>query len=349
VNDVARVAESLLPRLDEFKRSVTPSSATLVLTHDYPDPDCIASAYGISQLLSFWGTPSTVISFGGFVGRAENRAMIRFLNLHTVPYVLLELKDFDRIVLVDCFPGRSNVSLPPDVRVHAVLDHHISGAFDALPFFHDIRQEIGAASTIVTEYLLAARCPISEKLATALFFGIKTDTGDMGPDSSPEDLECYKRMFALVDHGMLSKIENPDRDVAFFNLLHRAAHAIVAFGHVGYIPLGPIVSPDYVAEMADLFHSMEKIEITVCCGFFKNHLFFSIRSKNRDQAGIYAEKIAVSLGGGGGGHGKLGAGRIPCLKGREEDAAGRFLEQVKAAFNIGTAEGVHIVEDHKRG
>ncbi len=326
---------------------MTPSSATLVLTHDYPDPDCLASAYGISQLLSFWGTQNTVISFGGFVGRAENRAMIRFLNLHTVPFVLLELKDFDRIVLVDCVPGKSNVSLPAGKAVHAVLDHHLSGAFDKPPCFHDIRQDIGAASTIVTEYLLAAQCPIREKLATALFYGIKTDTGDMGRDSSPEDLACYKRMFDLMDHGLLSKIENPDRDIAFFRMIHRGAQAIIAFGPVGYIPLGPVASPDYVAEMADLFHSMEKIDTTVCSGVFKKNVFFSIRAKNRDEAGMHAEKIAAALGGGGGGHGKLGAGRIPCPKGHEEAVAATFLETVKAAFNIGSVEGVHILEEYR--
>ena len=90
--------------------------------------------------------------------------------------------------MVDCFPGRSNVSLPVDHAVSAVIDHHPVQNLDNLPFFHDVRKEIGASSTIVTEYLIAAGCPIPPKLATALFYGIKTDTGDMGRESSNEKI-----------------------------------------------------------------------------------------------------------------------------------------------------------------
>lgn len=289
-----------------------------------------------------------MISFGGFVGRAENKAMIRFLNIHIVPYVLLEIKDFDRIILVDCVPGRSNVSLPAGIPVHAVIDHHMGDTPGNQPFFYDIRKEIGAASTIVTEYLLTANCPINAKLATALFYGIKTDTGDMGRDSTAEDLECYKHLFGQMNHNLLAKIENPDRDIAFFKIVHRAAQAMIAYGSFGYIPLGSVASPDYVAEMADLFHSLEKIDITVCCGFFKKNIFFSIRAKNRDEAGIFAEKVATALGGGGGGHGKLGAGRIPYQKGQEDALMNRFVETIKVIFNIGAMEGVHILEEHRR-
>ncbi len=316
--------------------------------HDYPDPDCIAAAYGVSQLLDFWGVSSTVISSGGFIGRAENRAMIRFLNIHTVPFVLLELKDFEKIILVDCFPGNSNVSLSKDQKIDAVLDHHLVNCEDTAQFFHDIRKEIGATSTIVTEYLLNAQCPISPKLATALFYGIKTDTGDMGRESSSEDLECYKFLFGQMDHSLLARIENPDRDVAFFRILHRAAQSMVAFDSLGYISLGQISSPDYVAEMVDLFHSLEKIDITICCGIFKKHIFFSIRAKNRDEAGVNAEKIAVSLGGGGGGHGKVGAGRIPFEKQTENEIISKFETAFKKVFNITEVEGVHILEEKKK-
>jgi nanoRNase/pAp phosphatase (c-di-AMP/oligoRNAs hydrolase) len=249
---------------------------------------------------------------------------------------------------VDCVPGRSNVSLPAGIPVHAVIDHHMGETPGGQFFFHYIRKEIGAASTIVTEYLLTANCPINAKLATALFYGIKTDTGDMGRDSTAEDLECYKHLFGQMNHSLLAKIENPDRDIAFFKIVHRAAQAMIAWGSFGYIPLGPVASPDYVAEMADLFHSLEKIDITVCCGFFKKNIFFSIRAKNRDEAGIFAEKIATALGGGGGGHGKLGAGRIPFQKGQEDKLMYRFVETIKFIFNIGATEGVHILEDHRR-
>jgi nanoRNase/pAp phosphatase (c-di-AMP/oligoRNAs hydrolase) len=317
-------------KIESFREHILPSSSVLILTHDYPDPDCLASAFGVSTLLSFWGVKSSVISFGGFVGRAENRAMIRFLNIKTIPFVLTETSDFEKIILVDCFPGRGNVSLPTTTPVHAVIDHHPNNSLPGAHFFSDIRKEFGATSTIITKYLLHAGCQIDPKLATALFYGIKTDTGDMRREGSPVDLECYKFLFDIMDHQLLSRIENPDRDVEYFKILHRASEYAVTFDSVGYTHLGNVTTPDYVAEMADLFHSLEKLEWMVCSGIFKNQIFFSIRSKNSDKAGISAEKIASILHGSGGRHSRVAAGKVPL----ESDSGNIDIEKFELTIKV---------------
>ncbi|NLL12708.1 MAG: hypothetical protein GX267_04835 [Fibrobacter sp.] len=321
-------------KIEELKNHIIPASSVLVLTHDYPDPDCLASAFGVSDLLSFWGIKSSIISFGGFVGRAENRAMIRFLNIKTVPFVLTEIEDFEKIILVDSFPGKGNVSLPISTPVDAVIDHHPNDPIPGSTYFFDIRKDFGATSTIITKYLLEAHCPITPKLATALFYGIKTDTGDMRREVSPDDLECYKYLFDIMDHRLLSRIENPDRDVEFFKIIHKAAESAVTYDTVGYTHLGVVSTPDYIAEMADLFHSLEKLEWMICSGLFKNQIFYSLRSKNDDSAGANAEKLAAILGGSGGGHSRVAAGRIPI----EADNANKVLEKfeytIKEVFGI---------------
>lgn len=307
----APAVNTFIEKLIEFKKHLVPAASILIITHDYPDPDCLASAFGVSHLLDFWGIKSSVISFGGFVGRAENRAMIRVLNIPTVPFVLTEIKDYDRIVLVDCFPARGNVPLPPTAKIHAVIDHHPNIPPPDATYFHDVRKNFGATSTIITKYLIEAGCTITPKLATALFYGIKTDTGDMRRENVPEDVECYKYLFDIMDHRLLSRIENPDRDEEFFRILHRAVEATYITESFGYTYLGNVSTPDYVAEMADLFHSLERLEWMVCSGVFKNYIFFSIRSKLHDTAGTIAEQLAERLNGSGGGHARVAAGRIP--------------------------------------
>jgi len=298
----------------EFRQALLPASSVLILTHDYPDPDCIASAWGLSELLSFWGVGHPVISFGGFVGRAENRAMIRFLNIPTVPFALTDINDFDKIILVDCYPGRGNVSLPPNAPLHAVIDHHPSSPPPNAAFFHDIREDYGAAATIVTRYLTQTGCPISTKLATALFCGIKTDTSGMRRGAATDDIECYKRLFDMIDQRLLSKIENPERGVEYFRVIHKAAESAISYKNVGYIHLGTVAAPDCIAEMAELFHTWEKIEWMICTAVFKNQIYFSIRSNVSDTAGTRAELLAKRLGGNGGGHSKAAAGRAPIDK-----------------------------------
>ncbi|MBN1577635.1 MAG: DHH family phosphoesterase [Chitinispirillaceae bacterium] len=313
----------------QFKECILPAQSVLILTHDYPDPDCIASAFGISHLCSFWGVPSPVISFGGFVGRAENRAMVRFLDIAMVPFVLIDVKEFEKIILVDSFPGKGNISLPAPVVVDAVIDHHPAPPDGNIRCFQDIRNNIGATSTLITKYLLEAGCPIPSKLATALFYGIKTDTGDMRRDVSSFDLDCYKYLFGLIDHQLLSYIEYPDRDVEFFRLLHRATQSAVSYENLGYIHLGSVSTPDYVAEMADLFHSLEKIEWMISSGIFRNQIFFSIRSKNKNTAGIQAEQLVRLLGGSGGGHGRAAAGRVQILP---DETANNKMEHFEIVF-----------------
>jgi nanoRNase/pAp phosphatase (c-di-AMP/oligoRNAs hydrolase) len=321
-------------KLRNFKEHIIPASSALIITHDYPDPDCLASAFGISNLLSHWGIRASVISFGGFVGRAENRAMIRVLNIPTVPFVLTEIKDYDKIILVDCFPNKGNVPLPPNTTIHAVIDHHPHQPPENAPYFHDIRKEFGATSTIITKYIIEAGCPITPKLATALFYGIKTDTGDMRRENVQEDVECYKLLFDIMDHRLLSRIENPDRDEEFFRILHRAVESTTTAESFGYTYLGNVSTPDYVAEMADLFHSLERLEWMVCSGVFKNHIFFSIRSKTNNTAGVIAEQMASRLGGSGGGHARVAAGRIPVDTDTVNKIVGEFEYSMKELFGI---------------
>jgi nanoRNase/pAp phosphatase (c-di-AMP/oligoRNAs hydrolase) len=327
--------ESFNIKMKEFHHRISPAQSVLILTHDYPDPDCIASAMGMSHLCSFWGIPSRVISFGGFVGRAENRAMIRFLNIEMVPFVLIDVKEFDKIIMVDSFPGKGNVSLSASSSVSAVIDHHPSQLPENATCFYDIRQELGATSTIITKYLLEAGCPVPPKLATALFYGIKTDTGDMRRDVSKYDIECYKYLFDNIDHHLLSQIENPERDIEFFRLIHRAADSAINYDSVCYIHLGTVSTPDYIAEMADLFHSLEKIEWMICSGIFKNQIFFSIRTKNFHNAGAQAEKCGKMLGGSGGGHGRAAAGRIQIQPGETTETKLQTFESTfKELFDI---------------
>ena len=304
------ISVSFSEKTTRLRDCVNSAGSVLILTHDYPDPDCIASAFGLAHLCSFWGVTSPVISFGGFIGRAENRAMVRFLNINMVPFALVDVKDFDRILLVDSFPGKGNLSLPASVVVNGIIDHHPAPPDHPVNCFSDIRKNIGATSTLITKYLLESGCPIPGKLATALYYGIKTDTGDMRRDVSPVDLECYKYLFEFIDHEMLSLIVNPDRDIEFFRILNRATESAVSYNDVGYTHLGSVSTPDYVAEMADLFHSLDKIEWMIASGIFRNQIFFSIRSKNINTSGSKAEHLARRLGGSGGGHGRAAAGRI---------------------------------------
>ncbi|MBU6283988.1 phosphoesterase, partial [bacterium] len=53
----------------------------VILPHDNPDPDALASAAALQYLLSEIAEVDSVIALGGIIGRAENRAMVKYLNI----------------------------------------------------------------------------------------------------------------------------------------------------------------------------------------------------------------------------------------------------------------------------
>ncbi|MBN1982057.1 MAG: DHH family phosphoesterase [Chitinivibrionales bacterium] len=330
-------------KIEDFKNHILPASYVLIVTHDYPDPDCLATAFAVQHLLTqVWHVKTAEITFGGFVGRAENRAMIRYLNIRTVPIMLIEFSDFERIILVDSFPGDGNVSLPSQkYPVHAVLDHHPHKDLDSVPFFNDIRDNLGSTSTIITQYLRHLEVPIPTEVATALFYGIKTDTNHLSRHITAQDLDCYKFLFDFVDHHALSQIILPDRDAEYFRVLHRAVESLTVFESTfAMTHLGAVTTPDYIPEIADLFRSLENLEWMVCSGIFKNQIFFSIRSRTMENAGRVAEKVATSLEGHGGGHATMAAGRIP-LNG--ENMVERFHQLLRDTLLILNIEGKKIL------
>jgi nanoRNase/pAp phosphatase (c-di-AMP/oligoRNAs hydrolase) len=336
-------------KIERLKQQLAQSESVLILTHDFPDPDCLASAFGLQHLFSYWGITSSTISFGGFVGRAENRAMVRFANIESVPFMLVSIEDYDHIVLVDTFPGLGNLSLAKDAAVHAVFDHHPHSPPPSALYFHDIRQDLGATSTLITKYLLSAGCPIPAPLATALFYGIKTDTNEMSRNASAEDLECYKLLFDKADHRLLSRIEWPDRDAEYFRILHTASQGMTIYGNVGHTHLGLISAPDYVAEIADLFDSLQTIRWMVCTGVFKNQIYYSIRTKDSEagdiSAGEAAEKMGKQLKGSGGGHSNMAAGRIPMNGMSRRDALDMLVEAMRQIFCVEKIKGQQLLAD----
>jgi len=155
-------------------------AALVILPHDNPDPDALASAAALKFLAQELLGKDAVIAQGGIVGRAENRAMLTYLNIELQPVGAIAFGDDAQVALVDTQTGRTNNSLPSGRTPRVVIDHHPAyDRYDGVPFL-DLREEYGATSTILTEYVRDARIEVESKIATALFYGIMADTQDLG-------------------------------------------------------------------------------------------------------------------------------------------------------------------------
>ena len=286
------------------------SRRLLIFMHDNPDPDALAAAHGLRLLVEHEVGAEVRLGLGGIVGRAENRAMVESLRIPLVPLEELVLSDFDRLAIVDSQPGTGNNSLPPSRRVDIVVDHHPMRPESANAPWCDVRSELGATSTIVLEYLRDRRIPIDSRLATALFYALRSETRDLGREATDAERDAYLFLVPLVDHKALSRISHPKVPREHFTALDRALRSARVWGEVVAANLGDLSYPDLVAEVADLLLSFDRAKFVLCGGRYGTRAFLSLRTDaSEKRAGSLMRKI-IDTQGAAGGHGTMAGGRL---------------------------------------
>lgn len=264
----------LLRYLSRHKEALSP---LLILTHDYPDPDSLASAFALKHLADdHFGIPSQIV-FRGVIGRTENREMVRRLR---VPIRKLRPGDFRgraKIALVDTQPGFKNNPFPPGRRAALVIDQHRPvgkpNADLAL-----VNLECGATSVILAQALLLQRRAVPPRVATALAYGILTDTLNLYRARQPAVTKTYLKLLPFCDMRELAAIQNPPRSRRFFSTLGYAIREAMLCRDVLTIHLRDVENPDLVSQSADFFLSYRRTKVSFCTGRYNGRLHMSLRT-----------------------------------------------------------------------
>jgi len=314
-------------KLSELIRRDSRGGRWLVLTHDNPDPDALASALILSHVLRCAFRQRVTIAYGGIVGRAENREMVRSLHLKLSHVRNLSWKKYEHFALVDTQPRSGNNQLPARITPDLVLDHHpVRASTQAMPFV-DIRPPYGATATIVAEYLLASGVRYTHAVATALIYAIRSETQDFAREWAGPDKAIYDHFFPHANHRILARIQSPRLPLTYFGNLHEALENLISVDSLIVSHLGDVEQPDIVPEIADLLLRMEGKTWSLCTGFFGERLYLSIRTTNsRADAGSVMARL-VGRRGKGGGHGMMAGGWVDASKTAPADR-GRLQRQL---------------------
>ncbi|MBI2215026.1 MAG: DHH family phosphoesterase [Acidobacteria bacterium] len=282
----------------------------LVLTHDNPDPDSIASAAGLALLLSEVRGIDATVGYSGIIGRAENRAMVEMLHLPVRHIAELDLDGYQHFALIDAQPNTGNSVVDDGHIPDIVIDHHPLREATRRARFFDVREALGASATIVTGYLREAGIAIPRDLATALLYGIRSETQDLGREASDDDFDAYIYLFHLADTQKLAAISRPALDPRYFTQLATALDSLMVGERVSVCQLDNVMDPDFVPEMADFAVRLTGIEWSLVTGQYAHRLHLSIRSNVIEaNAGELMQLLLEGLGRGGG-HGMRGGGNI---------------------------------------
>jgi nanoRNase/pAp phosphatase (c-di-AMP/oligoRNAs hydrolase) len=284
----------------------------ILLQHD-PDPDAIGSALALRELLGR-NRPTTPIVTFGEVTRPENLAMIRQLDIQIdrISYDDLH-RGGARLAMVDVQPPYFEQPLG---RVDLVVDHHPKRtAFKAR--FADLRTNYGATSTIFTEYLRAVGMEPSQRLATALLYGIKTDTLFLERGSNLADLSAFTFLYPFANKTLIARIERPALPREDLEALGRALTRLQLQNGVAVLHMGEINREDVIPQMAEFCLQIEGVEWAVVSGLVKERVVISVRNQGYvKSAGEIMKKLYDDIGSAGG-HRSMAKAVIPLERFKE--------------------------------
>lgn len=328
-----RPAADVTERLSELRWVLGGAEKALVLTHDNPDPDAIASAAGLGFLIErISGIPVTV-AFGGIIGRAENRSLMEELGVPFERIETIEIAPDTACALVDTQPEAGNNSLPAGRTATVVLDHHPPRPDSNPAAFVDIRPTYGASASMIVEYIRAARIEPDRKLATALFYGIQSETMDLGREASDADVAASIFLYPRTDPAAISRIRHARVPRGVYRSIHEGLEGAWSRGNVVFVPLGTLEYPDLVAQLADLFLRVHGVDWVIAVGSYQESLLISARAYRPDAHAGDLVQAVVGDRGSAGGHGEMAGARIG-LAGTEDADTARLIEDLFAEFAV---------------
>lgn len=273
----------------------------IIQCHDNPDADAIASGFGVYTYLKMHGKNVRLVYGGRNVIRKSNLVMmVKELEIpienvrHTSGEEPAEL-----LVTVDCQYGEGNVTLYPAQHV-AVIDHH--RVSKALPKMHEVQSNLGACSTLIWNMLKAEGIDPNEneKLVTALYYGLFTDTGNLEEIYHEKDMEL--RDNAKYHTGLLTRLRNANISI---EELETAGAALLRCDYneqyrFAVVKAGPC-DPNVLGLISDMVLEVDSIDVCVVFAIQPNGVKISIRScDEKIKANELAAKLCRDIGSGGG-------------------------------------------------
>ena len=304
-------------RVQQYQRYLADADRILILLHNEPDPDAMASGLALRTILHRTRATAVLAALEG-VTRPENVRMEHLLDIHVETIKLSAIEDFDRVCMVDVqphyFPGLDRVDL--------VIDHHPEQhGYNAV--FKDIREDYGSTCTILTEHLRAIDASISERAATAMLYAIKSDTLFFNRQANRCDIEAFSYLYPLADANLIRKMEGAEITAERLQLITRATQGGRMVDQIFSVFLGEVPRDDAIPYVADFFLQLENVRWTLISGIVNGSFVMSVRNLGYSKnAGDFVRRYFADIGSAGG-HRAMAKAIVPldAFRGRFGDIA----------------------------
>ena len=334
-----------------------------IFLQDNPDPDAIASGLTLQYICKYCDLESKLY-YGGAISHQNNRALINLLNLDLISIKTEEaamdvVRSSGKVALIEAsIPSRNNV-LPEGVTPNLIFDHHPVDTNLVKGDFVDIQTDIGATATIMTKYIRQLNLEPDISLATALLYGIRTDTKEFTRNTSPDDMKAATYLSPLVDKNIMSQLEHPPMGMETLDIIGRAINNKEIRGAYLTSFVEFISDRDALPQAAEMMLHLEGVYTVLVFGINDDQIQLSARSRDpKVNLGHILQNAFGELNSGG--HATMAAGAIKLeklgdtndktslLKATSDDIKKRFFSSVEAELEskirpIGAESQVDLV------
>lgn len=267
-------------------------------THNFPDPDALASAHGLRMFLKAYDVDS-VICYAGNIEKNSTKHMMEEFGIEAVHIDdLQDMREDDYIVTVDAQKYNSNITDFPGDEV-ACIDHHPT-MIPCLYSYSDIRI-CGACASIIASYFKESNVSLDRNTATALLYGIKMDTDSFNRGVTAFDIEMFSYLHELADNQKVISMYNSNMEIEDLYAYGEAIRNIKIYDNVGFAKISFDCPDSLVAMISDFILGLDVVDLSVVYATRDGGYKFSVRSETEVyHAGIITQKALDGLGGGGG-------------------------------------------------
>ncbi|MCR5735428.1 MAG: DHH family phosphoesterase [Lachnospiraceae bacterium] len=270
--------------------------------HDNPDPDALASAFGLYRYFISKGKKARIVYSGPF--RIKKSNLLLMIEELSIPVTYIKPDDEENskfpglLITADCQYGQGNVTKLTADEI-AVIDHH-NGTCTLS--YNEIHPELSGCSTLVWKLLLDEGFDVlsDRALCTALYYGLMTDTGNFSEISHPLDKDMRDTL--IINESQIRMFSNNNISP---EEMHITADALAGCSSIDEYNCAILKAdecdPNILGIISDTALQVSGFDVVIAYGHVSGGFKLSVRSCIKEvMADEFVRNITDQTGSGGG-------------------------------------------------
>ncbi|WP_247000721.1 DHH family phosphoesterase [Halosolutus gelatinilyticus] len=265
-----------MSRAAELASLLANADSLVIVCHDNPDPDCLASAIALETIADQQAVDDVTIAYGGEISHQQNRAFVRMLDIDLRELAETAVEEYDLLAFVDHSQPGANTELDGSIRPDIVVDHHPGPLIDAA--YADVRSEYGATATIFIEYLDDLDVEWTTRLASALLFALHRERLDFLREPTRREYEAALAVYPYADLETLEQLYGSAFTPETIDAIGRAIASRERQNTSLVASVGTTTETDALPQAADYLLNLEGVDTVLAYGVVDGAIRLSARS-----------------------------------------------------------------------